>query len=151
MQKKLADMSTEIALGFEGALALGRMLDQGAFDLARVLEREPGFLDSDEHSHSDEVNSMSFEAKRPIDPEKFNAWIGTLLAEKGQDLLRTKGILANAGDDRRFAFQAVHMIADGGFIGPWAPGAERTSKIVFIGRNLNRPQLRRGFESCAAD
>ena len=42
------------------------------------------------------------------------------------------------------------MIADGGFIGPWAQGAERTSKIVFIGRNLNRPQLRRGFEACQA-
>ena len=31
VQKKLADMSTEIALGFEGALQLGRMLDDGAF------------------------------------------------------------------------------------------------------------------------
>jgi glutaryl-CoA dehydrogenase len=30
VQKKLADMQTEIALGFEGALALGRLLDQGA-------------------------------------------------------------------------------------------------------------------------
>ncbi|HEX8232823.1 MAG TPA: acyl-CoA dehydrogenase [Caulobacteraceae bacterium] len=31
VQKKLADMSTEIALGLEGALALGRLLDQGAW------------------------------------------------------------------------------------------------------------------------
>jgi glutaryl-CoA dehydrogenase len=31
VQKKLADMSTEIALGLEGALALGRSLDQGAW------------------------------------------------------------------------------------------------------------------------
>jgi glutaryl-CoA dehydrogenase len=31
VQKKLADMQTEIALGFEGALALGRLLDTGAF------------------------------------------------------------------------------------------------------------------------
>jgi glutaryl-CoA dehydrogenase len=31
VQKKLADMSTEIALGFEGAYALGRLLDTGAF------------------------------------------------------------------------------------------------------------------------
>ncbi|WP_309643556.1 acyl-CoA dehydrogenase [Phenylobacterium sp.] len=31
VQKKLADMQTEIALGFEGALALGRLLDQGAW------------------------------------------------------------------------------------------------------------------------
>jgi len=31
VQKKLADMSTEIALGFEGALALGRLIDEGAW------------------------------------------------------------------------------------------------------------------------
>ena len=31
VQKKLADMVTEIALGFEGALALGRLIDQGAW------------------------------------------------------------------------------------------------------------------------
>ena len=31
VQKKLADMSTEIALGFEGALALGRLIDGGAW------------------------------------------------------------------------------------------------------------------------
>ncbi len=31
VQKKLADMQTDIALGLEGAFALGRLLDQGAF------------------------------------------------------------------------------------------------------------------------
>ena len=132
------------------AVPIADVLDQGAFDLARVLEREPAFLETDEHSHGDSVNSMSFEVSRPIDPEKFNAWISVLLAEKGQDLLRTKGILAYEGEDRRFAFQAVHMIADGDYVGAWPPGSERKSKLVFIGRNLNRPQLRRGFESCQA-
>jgi G3E family GTPase len=44
----------------------------------------------------------------------------------------------------------VHMIADGDFIGPWKAGDERKSRLVFIGRNLNRPQLRRGFEACQA-
>ncbi|XBQ16552.1 MAG: acyl-CoA dehydrogenase [Oceanicaulis sp.] len=31
VQKKLADMQTEIALGYQGALQLGRLLDEGAF------------------------------------------------------------------------------------------------------------------------
>ena len=132
------------------AVPIADVLDQGAFDLQRVLEREPDFLDETEHSHNDDIASMSFELTRPVDPERFNAWISALLAEKGGDLLRTKGILAYQNDDRRFAFQAVHMIADGDFIGRWAPGAERRSKLVFIGRNLNRPQLRRGFEACQA-
>jgi G3E family GTPase len=132
------------------ALPIADVLDQGAFDLARVLESHPDFLEDDEHEHNDDVASVSFEVEKPIDPEKFNAWVGELLAQKGQDLLRTKGILAYANDDRRFAFQAVHMIADGAFIGPWKEGEPRRSRLVFIGRNLNRPQLRRGFEACQA-
>jgi G3E family GTPase len=132
------------------ALPIDQVLNRGAFDLARVLEANPDFLTDDEHEHNDEVTSLSFEVENPIDPEKFNAWIGVLLQDKGADLLRTKGILNYAGENRRFAFQAVHMIADGDFIGPWKAGESRISRIVFIGRNLNRPQLRRGFEECQA-
>jgi G3E family GTPase len=133
------------------AVPIAQVLDRGAFDLQRVLDMRPDFLDDDEHEHNEDVSSMSFEVEKPIDPEKFNAWIGALLQDKGPDLLRTKGILSYANEDRRFAFQAVHMIADGDFIGPWKDGEPRTSRIVFIGRNLNRPQLRRGFEGCVAD
>jgi G3E family GTPase len=124
------------------------ILDQRAFALDRILAFDPGFLEQDEHGHTEGVNSMSFEVKRPIDMQKFQQWMGTLLQEQGQNLLRTKGILAVAHDGRRFAFQAVHMMADGDFIGPWAQGAPRHSRLVFIGRDLNRPQLRRGFEAC---
>ncbi|HEY6432546.1 MAG TPA: GTP-binding protein [Acetobacteraceae bacterium] len=133
------------------ALPIDQVLNRGAFDLKRVLEMDPDFLLDDEHEHSDDVTSVSFEVDKPIDAERFNAWMGLLLQEKGPDLLRTKGILHYQGDDRRFAFQAVHMIADGDFIGPWKDGEARKSRIVFIGRNLNRPQLRRGFEACQAE
>ncbi len=133
------------------ALPIELVMNQGGFDLQRVLAREPGFLDGDDdHEHNEDIGSMSFEVDQPIDPEKFNGWIGALLQDKGSDLLRTKGILSYAGEDRRFAFQAVHMIADGDFIGPWKNGTPRVSRLVFIGRNLNRPQLRRGFEGCVA-
>ena len=131
------------------AVDIGAVLNQGAFDLQRILaDVQPDFLTDSEHEHNDDINSMSFELAQPLDSEKFNAWISQLLAEKGQDLLRTKGILHFSGEDRRFAFQAVHMIADGDFIGPWPAAEERHSRLVFIGRNLNRPQLRRGFEAC---
>jgi G3E family GTPase len=132
------------------ALPIEQVLDRRAFDLSRVLSMDPDFLDDSDHEHNDDVGSVSFEVDQPIDAERFNAWMGLLLQEKGPDLLRTKGILHYKGDDRRFAFQAVHMIADGDFIGRWKPGEPRKSRIVFIGRNLNRPQLRRGFESCQA-
>ncbi len=132
-------------------LPVGEVLDRGAFDLARILELEPGFLSGeDDHEHDDAVSSVSLTLERPLDRNRFQQWIGTVLAERGQDLLRTKGILHFEGDDDRFAFQAVHMIADGDHIGPWKNGDPRVSRIVLIGRNLNRPEFRRGFEACAA-
>jgi len=140
----------EIQRATKSQVPVESVIGREAFKLERILEREPDFLTSDEHEHNEDVMSMSFEVSQPIDPEKFNAWISQLLQSKGQDLLRTKGILHYKGEDRRFAFQAVHMIADGDFIGPWKEGDPRKSKIVFIGRDLNRPQLRRGFESCVA-
>ncbi|MBU8536896.1 CobW family GTP-binding protein [Falsiroseomonas tokyonensis] len=139
----------EIRRATKSDVPIEAVIGRDAFNLERILERDPEFLSGeDDHTHDDAVMSMSFEVSRPLDPEKFNAWISELLQKKGQDLLRTKGILAYANDDRRFAFQAVHMIADGDYIGNWKDGDPRRSKIVFIGRDLNRPQLRRGFEAC---
>ena len=127
-----------------------QLLGLNAFDLNRVLESVPDFLEEDAHTHNEHLTSISISTDKPLAAEKFQAWIGHILQTQGQDILRTKGILSYANEDRRFAFQAVHMIADGDFLAPWQPGEARTSRIVFIGRNLNRPQLRRGFESCAA-
>jgi G3E family GTPase len=142
----------EIRRATKSDVPLDAVIGRDAFNLARILEKEPDFLSGeDHHEHDSEVNSVSFEVSRPIDAEKFNVWINQLLQSKGQDLLRTKGILHYAGDNRRFAFQAVHMIADGDYIGDVKEGDPRKSKIVFIGRDLNRPQLRRGFEGCQVD
>ena len=131
-------------------IAVDKLLGLNAFDLNRVLAAVPDFLEEDSHTHDEHLNSISLSLDKPLDPEKFNAWIGHILQTQGQNLLRTKGILTYKNEDRRFAFQAVHMIADGDFVAPWKAGEPRVSRLVFIGRELNRPQLRRGFESCAA-
>nr|WP_298796126.1 GTP-binding protein [uncultured Acetobacter sp.] len=133
----------------KGNVKLTDVMDVGGFDLQRTLSTMPDFLENTHHHHEEDVNSLSFSLKTPLDAGKFQMWIGALLQEKGADILRTKGILNFEGQPERFAFQAVHMMADGNAIGPWKEGEARESRLVFIGRNLNRPQLRRGFESCA--
>jgi G3E family GTPase len=133
-------------------LPVGDILGRGGFDLDRILEFEPGFLaGEDDHVHDSDVSSVSFELDRPLSQERFRTWIHQLLAQRGQDILRTKGILDFEGEDRRFAFQAVHMLAEGDFIGPWRTGAERRSKLVFIGRRIDRTALAEGFEACIAN
>jgi G3E family GTPase len=141
----------EIRRATKSEVPIEAVMGREAFKLERILEREPEFLSGeDNHSHNEDIMSLSFEVSEPLDENKFNAWIGELLQSKGQDLLRTKGVLNFKGQEDRFAFQAVHMIADGDYIGPWPEGSARKSKIVFIGRDLNRPRLRRGFEGCVA-
>ena len=166
-------------------IALDEVLDRGAFDLNRILERDPHFLepeaehehvhdehcghdhehgehchhDHDHHHHEHEhdhgrhdvtIHSVSLTSDKPLDPLKFEDWMQKLVAEKGTDLLRYKGILNLAGQSDRFVLQGVHMIMDGRPTGPWSATDTRKSRLVFIGRKLDEEGLRQGFEACVA-
>ncbi len=151
---------------------LDQILGLGSFDLNEILKHEPDFLgdkhahkhdedchdehcDHPEHDHHDHkehdhehdpsIESLSLTAEKPLDPVKFESWIGELRANKGQDLLRYKGILDMAGSDARLAIQGVHMMMEGSNLSPWKAGEKRKSRLVFIGRNLDKDALRKGF------
>jgi len=132
------------------AIELSTVLDRGAFDLKRILQIEPAFLDEDDHEHDSTITSVSLETDRPLSFERFGDWIGELLRTRGQDILRAKGILCFEGMSRRYVFQAVHMLFDGAESRPWAKAEKRTSKFVLIGRNLDVAALRDRFHACVA-
>jgi G3E family GTPase len=175
---------------------LAKVLDRGAFDLSRILDLEPDFLNpphgaaghvhdehcghdhhhdhhdhhhghnpahgeaghvhdehcghDHDHEHDTTVKSVSLRLDAPVDARKFDAWIGELLASQGQTILRTKGILDFKGSDKRFVFQAVHMIKDGDFQRPWRADEPRFSRLVFIGRDLDAAALQQGFDATRA-
>ncbi|WP_408870265.1 CobW family GTP-binding protein [Commensalibacter sp. Nvir] len=140
-------------------IALKNILDQGGFDLNKALTLLPNFLDNFHdhdhdhdlkvnHSHGDGVTSLSFVENRPLDAEKFNFWIMSVLQQIGMNLLRTKGILNFQGSEDCFAFQAVHMMAEGDFLRPWKENETRSSRLVFIGYNLDEKKLKEGFRQC---
>ncbi len=85
-----------------------------------------------------------------MDKQKIARWLTKLVKEKGQDILRAKGIIDVKDNPRRLVFQAVHMILEGDMQREWRPGEERVSRMVFIGRNLDKAELKAGFEACAA-
>jgi G3E family GTPase len=101
------------------------------------------------HEHDSEVGSVGIHLTGAIDGEKLNSWLSELLREMGTDIFRMKGILDIKGSANRFVFQGVHMLFDGREDRPWG-AATRASDLVFIGRNLDREALRRGFERCLA-
>ena len=156
---------------------LDLVLGRGSFDLARIEQIEPDFLnpahgeaghvhdedcgdDHHDHDHHDHdhghdieasgIRGVSLTAHKPLNANRVTAWLNDVLQSQGPDILRAKGILDVAGEDRRLVFQAGHMILEGDFQGTWRDGADRYSRLVFIGRNLDEAKLRAGFEGCAA-
>ncbi|WP_407363621.1 GTP-binding protein (plasmid) [Pseudomonas luteola] len=129
-----------------GPEEFGLRLEQSGVRLEPSSQRE--FAAS--HSHDEEISSVGITLEGALSEAKVNQWLGPLLARKGQDILRTKGILNIAQENRRFVFQAVHMLLDGGPDRLWQPNEKRQSEIVFIGRNLDREELIAGLKGCLA-
>lgn len=93
---------------------VGQVLDIGAFDLERTLEMDAEFLNTEgEHEHDTSVTSLCFNSAGDLNMDLLNEWIDTLLKSKGADVYRMKGILAIAGCDQKYVYQAVHMIFNG--------------------------------------
>jgi G3E family GTPase len=96
------------------------------------------------------IRGVSLTSDKPLHGARFTAWLNNVLQTQGPDILRAKGIMDVAGEDRRLVFQAVHMILEGDFQGPWKDAERRYSRMVLIGRNLDETALRAGFESTVA-
>ena len=124
------------------------VLNARAFELSRVLEVDPQFLEESEHMHDQSITSVGIEVDGLVDLEKINDWLGWLLREKGTEIFRMKGILNINGSENRFVFQGVHMLFDGQPDRAWRTDETRVNKMIFIGRNLDRDDLNSRFRAC---
>ena len=102
------------------------------------------------HEHDDAVGSLALVEERPMDLEKLGRWLSDLVAERGPDLFRMKGIIQLQGEARRYVFQSVHMLIDGDFDRPWKVAEPRRTEFVIIGRDLDAEALRASFLACVA-
>ena len=128
---------------------LNRVLDVGGFNLDRALEVDPAFMETEHphHEHDEQVTSVGIEVVGEVDGDKLNEWLSNLLATKGVDLFRMKGVLAIRGEPRRYVFQGVHMLLDHRPDRPWGTD-QRENRMIFIGRDLDRASLTEGFRQC---
>ena len=121
---------------------------------------------SSRHSHGDEIATESVVLEGPLHLQRLRHWLDELLwegpaagAEGGAahgggrrrpEILRAKGLLAVEGSAAKHVVQAVHEMYDIVEGRPWGDGEARYSKIVFIGRHLDRARLMHGLRACAA-
>jgi G3E family GTPase len=101
-----------------------------------------------EHAHDEEVASVGISLPGELDGKKLNDWISKLLAEKGGDIFRMKGVLVVKGTKKRLVFQGVHMLFDAKFDREWKPDENRSNTLIFIGKKLDRAALTEGFKAC---
>jgi G3E family GTPase len=124
----------------------------GALDPERMIApagtERSGFVA--EAEHSDGITSFVIEAAERLDWPTFARAMETLTALRGADLLRVKGLLNVAGCRGPVVIQYVQHLAHPPVELERWPDDNRTSRIVFITRNIAERQVRDLFAAVQA-
>jgi len=100
------------------------------------------------HAHHDSrIGSASIEVAEPIAADVFDFWLDTLIALKGPDILRMKGIVHVEGIEWPFVFHGVQHIFDAPVpLKSWS-GKDTTSRVVVIARDIDKGDLKASLET----
>jgi G3E family GTPase len=140
------------------------ILHAGLFDPAAKIPDVAGWLNAaaydvatDHHHHHDpnrhdaRISAFSITVDQPLDWQGLAMWLEMLIASRGENLLRVKGILNLKGRDRPVAIHAVrHLMHPPVQLAAWPPDDPRTSRIVFITRDLPRAVIEDGLRAFQA-
>ena len=120
-------------------IAVGGALEPARFIAPAIAERS-GFIA--EAEHSDGISSFVLEGQQPVVWPAFSRAMETLIALRGADLLRVKGILNVAGCPGPVVVQYVqHLVHPPVELQSW-PDQNCDSRVVFIARNIPEAQIR---------
>ncbi|MEN9211945.1 MAG: GTP-binding protein [Thermostichus sp. DG_1_6_bins_120] len=105
-----------------------------------------------EHQHShhweeDGIQSVSFQLEQPLDLARFQDWLQDL----PDTIFRAKGVLSVMDEPQRVIFHQVGSRQTLFLERDWDPHERRSSKIVLIGKDLQREPLLVGLkQACTA-
>lgn len=105
----------------------------------------PGAVDPDpmaEPVHRDGISSFVLVRDEPLPREAFVAWLDMVIAMRGEDLLRVKGLvhLAEQPDQPLVIHGVQHLFHPPESLPSW-PGPDRRTRIVFITRGVSAQAL----------
>lgn len=138
--------------GFGGADPLAGL---GGFDstpdpLANLSGFAPAPVTADFSPHDARIGSASIVLEQPLKDAVFDNWLDTLIALKGADILRVKGIVFLEGIKTPFVFHGVQHIFDLPVpLDNW-PEGDTTTRIVVIARDMSHPELQRSLDMLRA-
>jgi len=138
-----------IAKAIDGKLEPRCLMEADAdSDSAGKAAVRTGFIA--EAEHSDDIVSFVVTDDRPVPWDAFARAMETLIALRGADLLRVKGLLNVIGCRGPVVIQAVQHLAHPPVeLAQW-PSADRRSRLVFITKNIREAEVRRLFDTVRA-
>lgn len=96
--------------------------------------------------HDSRIESVSLILDEPVSDAVFDRWLNTLVALRGDNLLRVKGVVFLDGIDFPFVFHGVQNIFDPPLpVKNW-PEGDTQSRIVVIARDIPRAELQSSFD-----
>ena len=138
-----------------------RVVEHGRIDLAELLDIRGFNLNADVAAApllrplvplglpADRIRTLVLSSDQPLDMQRLSTFMEGLLERHGNALLRYKGVLDVAGDERRLVFQGVLRLYGFDWDEPWGEGEARQSVLVFIGDQLPEEEIRAGFAALA--
>lgn len=110
-----------------------------------LAAQESGHHDDHHHNdvnrHDDHIRSFSIVIDAPLPWDNFTSWLEMLLATKGEQVLRVKGILAVQGVETPVVIHGVQHIFHPAATLPAWPDEDRRSRIVFITRDISKAAI----------
>ena len=151
-----------VAEAIGGVIDPGFALSAGLFDPRSKIPDVAGWLnaaafEAHEHHHHDPnrhdaaIRAFCVTLDQPLDWPAMAMWLEMLVASRGENLLRVKGILNLKGHDRPVAIHAVrHVMHPPAKLAAWPEGDPGTSRLVFITRDLPRSVIEEGLRAFQA-
>lgn len=157
--------ATHCEVPVESVVGIGAFSTQRAMQLMEQSESN--------RKHASDVRTVSFVDERPVSLDLFRRWLGSLLWPSDDDdavdatattistttnsnrrdiggseeLFRAKAVVYVADDPKhRYIMQAVHELFEVSPSSEWPVDEKPLTRIVFIGRKLDRKALMASFE-----
>ncbi|MBD9650510.1 GTP-binding protein [Ensifer sp. ENS09] len=156
---RIINPDAPLVLAGEPDIDLAALIDEAPTLRAGGLQSASGFYcdaptvltTADGTAHASAVTSFVMTVERAVDWTAFGLWLTMLLNRHGERVLRVKGILNIAGEERPVAIHGVqHLVHTPVHMERW-PDEDRRSRIVFIVDGLDVGLLKRSFEAFALD
>ncbi len=103
----------------------------------------------DVNRHDDRISAFCLTIDKPVAWQGLVTWLEMLLATHGESLLRLKGILNVAGQEKPVAIHGVQHVFHPPVTLPAWPDEERRSRLVFITRDMGRDAVEATFHAFA--